>query len=356
MTTNLASPIEKTAVRAPACTQRIVFALTEESKSHYLPLFAEAGFPIAGYDWIDISSRDKTAWEKSLVEINPTLLVTGWGTPAMPESYAQSSCLGLRYVCHLAGSVKPMVPRSLLKRGVLVSNWGTTISHTVAEHAMLLVLGALRNLPAWKDYLDHWKDRVTPFAVYMLQTRSLRGRRVGIHGFGAVARELVEMLKPFQVEIASYSHGVPRELFKQHGVRCCDSLEELFSQSEIVIECEALTPLSRGSITEKVLRLLPEGAVFINVARGMIVDEAALSRVAGEGYLRVGLDVYRQEPLPDSSRLLAIQEALLSPHIAGPTVDSFPLIARFAARNIRAFLDGTPVDGVVTLEAYDRST
>ncbi len=347
---------KKSASSVKAGAEKILFALTAESKKQYLPLFSSIGFKALDYDWIDISSIDAPAWEKALFQIKPTVLVTCWGTPAIPESFARSPDLSLRYICHLAGGVKPMIPRHLIERGVLVSNWGTSISYAVAEHAILLVLAALRNLPTWNSFLDQWPDKITPFACSVLHTRSLRGRRVGLHGFGAIARELVAMLKPFQVELASYSSGVPRSLFEQHGVRCCDSLEELFSGSEVLIECEALTSRSRGSVTEKILRLLPEDAVFVNVGRGRVVDEGALARLASEGRLNVGLDVYDQEPLSLDSPLRQTPHTLLSPHIAGPTLDGFPILSRFAVENIRRYLDGGKIQGLVTLDAYDRST
>lgn len=80
--------------------------------------------------------------------MKPAVLVTGWGTPKLPDSHAALDALSLRHVCRLAGGVKPLVPRRLIERGVLVSNWGESISYTIAEHAVLLVLGLLRNLPA----------------------------------------------------------------------------------------------------------------------------------------------------------------------------------------------------------------
>lgn len=337
-------------------TTPIAFALAEDSKLHYMPLFDSVGFPAREHEWIDFSTMDEPEWEKTLYELNPAVLVTCWGTPAIPEHYARDPRTSLRYVCHLAGGLRPIIPRCLIERGVRVSNWGTSISHSVAEHAMLLVLGLLRNLPAWNSYIDQWPEQITPFAASILNTRSLRGKRVGLHGFGAIACELVEMLKPFKVELASYSKGVPKALFAQHGVRRCDSLEELFSGSDVLIECEALNSCSRGSVTEEILRLLPEGGIFVNVARGQIVDQSALMRLATEGRLGIALDVYEEEPLPVDSPLRRTPLTLLSPHIAGPTMDSFPILAQWAAKNIQSYLDGGKIEGLVNLDAYDRIT
>jgi phosphoglycerate dehydrogenase-like enzyme len=341
---------------ATGSATQIAFALAKDSRLHYRPLFDSLGFPAGGNEWIDISGMDEPEWEKTLYEVNPSVLVTCWGTPAIPENYARDPKTSLRYVCHLAGGLRPIIPRCLIERGVSVSNWGTSISHSVAEHAILLVLALLRNLPAWNSYFDHWPGQITPFTASILNTRSLRGKRVGLHGFGAIACELVAMLKPFQVELASYSKGVPASVFAQHSVRRCDSLEELFSGSDVLIECEALNPYSRGSVSEKILRLLPDGAIFVNVARGQIVDQGALVRLATEKRLSIALDVYEEEPLPLDSPLRRTPHTLLSPHIAGPTMDSFPILAQWAAKNIESYLDGGKIEGLVNLDAYDRIT
>jgi phosphoglycerate dehydrogenase-like enzyme len=348
--------LEEVAPCPPTAKERIAYALAPESRDYYLPLFHSANFDIPRPSWIDTTREDHDGWEKTLFDLDPTILVTGWGTPAIPDRFARSADLSLRYVCHLAGTVKPLVPRHLIERGVLVSNWGASISYIVAEHALLLVLGALRNLRGWDSFFRKWPSTMTPFTGVMLKTKSLRGQRVGLHGFGAIAHELVQMLKGLQVEVSSYSHGVPKHLFQQAQVHCCGSLEELFSTSDIIIECEALTPQSKGSVTADLLRLLPEDAVFVNVGRGQVVEEEALVKLASEGRLRLGLDVYQHEPLPLNSPLFKIPHALLSPPLAGPTEDGFPLLAEFAVHNIRRYLSNSDVEGRVTLEAYDRST
>jgi phosphoglycerate dehydrogenase-like enzyme len=214
----------------------------------------------------------------------------------------------------------------------------------------------LRNQTVWRSYLDAWPScgGVSPRTA--VRTRSLRGKQLGIHGFGAVARELIKMLQPFGVAISAYSSGVPAHLFEEYGVRRSKNLSELFSTSDIIIECEALTPTSKGSINEEVLRCLPDGAVFVNVGRGDVVDEEALVRVAAERDLRLGIDVFSHEPLAGDSPLRTLPQALLSPHIAGPTEDSFADLWEFAMSNLRRYLAGESIEGLVTLEVFDRST
>ena len=316
----------------------------------FLPNFSPADLPGFEPVCIDPAVLSPPAWAEALESRQPEVLVIGWGTPPIPVSYAASPGLTLRYVCHLGGGVHSLVPRMLLERGVLVSNWGTAISYTVAEHAVLLTLAALRNLPLWPSYLEMPPDRVA-----RIGTRGLRGKRVGIHGFGGIAREVVDMLQGFKVEIFAYSAGVPSELFQAHGVRECNSLQELFSTIDVLIECEGLNASTRGSVSEAVLDQLHDGAVFVNVGRGAVVDEAHLQRIASSGRVRVALDVFAMEPLKPSSPWLDIPAACISPHIGGPTADAGHICGEHGLRNVRRYLRGDAIEGAITLDLYDRS-
>jgi len=286
-------------------------------------------------------------WSEALHRIRPEILVTGWHTPLLPDE-----CPGLRYICHVAGSVRRHVPRSLLERGVVVGNWGETVADTVAEAAFAMILAALRRTQYFGDIMH--RDRGWQWAP--AGTLSLIERRVGIHGFGAVVRHLLPMLKPFRCPVLVYAAGMPDSCFVEHAVRRADSLEQLFDWADVVVEAEALTPTNRGCIGEPLLRRLRRDGVFVNVARGALVDEAALAKVAAEHGLRVALDVYETEPLAADSPLRGLADAVLFPHVAGPTEDRAHLCGELALENLARFVRGTPIIAPVTLAIYDRST
>ena len=332
----------------------VLFALDPSMKTGFLPGYDAAKLPPHREEWLDFTTLNPESWEKLLRTLRPEVLVTGWRSPGIPQSLVHDEALSVKYVCHVTGGVKGIVSRDIISRGIIVSNWGSTISHTIAEHAMLLILGALRNVPLWRPNMTEPSFE----AKIPITTRSLRGRKIGIHGFGAIVRELISFLKPFGVSISSYSAGVPAELFKQQGVHRCESLEDLASNCEIFVELEALTPQSTGTVNAHVLSLLPHGAVFVNVGRGAVVDEVALGDLATKGKINVALDVYAHEPLPQDSPLFKVPNALLSPHIAGPTQDGLLLCGEFALSNLRRYLSGHPeqIEGKVTVEIYDRTT
>jgi phosphoglycerate dehydrogenase-like enzyme/sugar phosphate isomerase/epimerase len=314
--------------------------------------------PIAGKvqaRWFDPSGDPEADWAKTLADFQPTVLVTGWSTRPLPESYVGDPGCRLEYVCHLFGSVRALVPRAFLERGGCVTNWGDAVAAQVAEHALLLALGALRNMKKWDGFIRE-RGEAGSHSTVTLGTRTLFGRKVGLHGFGRIARELVKLLKPFGVTISAYSDGVPGEFIREHGVTPAGSLEQVFAGSDVLFECEALTPGTAGTVTARVLAALPDHAVFVNVGRGRVVDEEALLREAASGRIRVALDVVIEEPLTAQSPAAKIPDALLSPHIAGPTFDRYPRLGAAALENVARYISRKPLESVVTLRDYDRST
>ncbi len=298
---------------------------------------------------IDDADFAKPRWSGKFAELKPDAVLSCWGTPTVPPA----ALPGLKIVAHSTGGVRQLVSRQMIENGLLVTNWGELAAPSVAECALLLILCALRKVTAISFTMHH--DKSWP-AFGSVGDRGLFGRRVGLHGFGHIARFLVTLLKPFGCRISSYSAGVPKQVFLEQGVTPVDSLEELFASSEVLVEVEALTPATRHSITEELFRLLPPGAVFVNVGRGAVVDEAALIKIALEGKIQFGLDVYESEPPPPDSPLRGLPNVTMLPHIGGPTPDRLIECGGRAVENLLRFARGEKPIGAITPEIYDRST
>jgi phosphoglycerate dehydrogenase-like enzyme len=334
--------------------KRITVALSDAEIGDFFPgeLWAELQKIAPRVQRIRTPLNGESDWPRMLRDSQAEVLVTCWQTPSLNSTVSVADLSGLRYVCHLAGTVRRLVPRELIANGLLVTNWGKSISATVSECTLMLILMALRRASYWSIAMHRegkWKDS-TAF------TQSLIGRRVGLHGFGAIAQGLVPMLRPFTNHIQTFSPSVATEVFQQFGVKPVSSLEELFATSDVVVELAAATPENHHIITEKLLRSIPPGGVFVNVGRGSVVDEQALIRVAREGKLQVALDVYETEPLPGDSPLRGLPNVTLLPHLGGPTHDRRRDSGALALKNLRAYLRGEPLDSVVTLDIYDRAT
>ena len=305
--------------------------------------------PCEVFDGEAMSAKE---WRQTLAQHNPEILVAGWKTPPLPDDVLKEVAPALRYVCYLPGSIRKLVTRKMIEDGLIVSNWASSISRTVAECALLLALGCLRNTSYWNEQMHNrggWKDGST-------QTQSLFERRIGIHGYGAVAQALIPLLRPFTNKISAYSEGVPTEVYEQDGVTLADSLESLFSNNDVIFEIEALTPERENVVDEAMLRRIPKGGTFVNIARGALVNEEDLLKVAREGHIQVGLDVYQVEPLPADHSFRGCHNIMLLPHLGGPTTDRRRDAADHSLENLKRYKQGETIVSPVTPEIYDRST
>lgn len=293
------------------------------------------------------------SWRLQLEDYQPEILISGWSTPKVPDDHSYENH-PLRYVCCLTGSVRNKVSKNLIESGLTVTNWGPSVSETVAESALMLSLMALRQAAHWQHIMHTPNGWATDNGN--IGQLSLFERRIGLHGFGQVAQAFTRLAEPFRTKCMTYSPWTPDSVLEEFGVARAESLESLFDRNEIIVELAALTKETAGSISEDLLRRLPPHGVFVNVGRGAIVDEEALCRLVEETGLRVGLDVFATEPLPSDSPLRSNPATALTPHQAGPTEDRMAEVGRFAIRNIQNYLLGRPLEAVIDIESYDLMT
>lgn len=297
---------------------------------------------------VDPLTLDQEGYLRLLQEVNPDVIVAAWKTRPLPAPLPPN----LKYVCYLCGSVKKLVTRHHLEQGLIVTNWGGSISRIVAEWALFHVLCCLRRATYWAlvMHLDQgWKNGGT-------ETASLFGRSVGIHGYGMVARELIRLMQLFNTRVQVFAPDADQINEQATGIRRAASLEALFADNDIIVELAPLVPETTGIITERLLRLIRPGGVFVNVGRGAVVDEAALLRVAREGKIQIGLDVFAQEPLPGDSAFRGLRNVTLTPHIAGPTTDRRCDAGAFALKNLKAYAADQVLSAVVTPASFDQSS
>ena len=208
-------------------------------------------------------------------------------------------------------------------------------AESVAEHTLLLILACLRRLTtiAKNTQSAIWKKQEQG-----VQTGELKGKTIGIVGMGNIAQTLVGMLKPFHVKILYYNlEQMPKDYETQNNMSFV-SLDELLKLSDVVTLHCALTEETKNLICEKTIRMMKSGAVLINTARGEIVNPDALAEALRSGKLSyAALDVHVKEPIPEDYPLRGLDNAILTPHIAGVTSDSFRAMMHDAFRNIECF-------------------
>jgi phosphoglycerate dehydrogenase-like enzyme len=218
--------------------------------------------------------------------------------------------------------------------GIIVANGQVPENYlSVSESTILLILACLYSLHWWerrlRDNLPH------PESV---PGRMLRGRTVGMIGFGNIARGIAARLQGWDVVMQTYTPRLRSPL--PDGIRRVD-LEELLATSDVVCVLAPLNDETRGMLNMERLRMMKPDAVLVNTSRGGIVDEAALVQIARErpGF-RIALDVFAREPLPAESPLREIPEAILTPHAIGHTRESVAALPPAAIENASRIVRG----------------
>jgi phosphoglycerate dehydrogenase-like enzyme len=235
--------------------------------------------------------------------------------------------------------------RGLAQIGVPVADNGGANAPTVAEHALLLMLAVLRRLPMHHEALQRgeWLGLTRGLSL-----RELRGKRVGIVGFGRIGRDVARMVRgflaePVYVDAVAAPAGVEREL----GARRV-GLDELLATSDVVTLHTPLNADTLGLIDEAAIARMKPGAILINTSRGPVVDEAALVAALKAGRIAgAGLDVFQEEPIGGDHPLLGMDNVVLTPHVAGTTIDTWTRRIEFGLGNIERVARGEPALSVV---------
>jgi phosphoglycerate dehydrogenase-like enzyme len=218
--------------------------------------------------------------------------------------------------------------------GVIVANGHTREnSESLAEATILLVLAALYDLHASEAILRHNLARpAQPTA------RMLRGKTIGMIGFGEIARAMVVRLSGWDVRMLVCARSVHTDA---PGNVTWVGIDELLRRSDVVCVLASLNAETENLLNAERLRLLKPGAVLVNTARGAIIDEVALYQIAGERPdLLLALDTFTTEPLPSNSPLRSLPNAILTPHMVGHTQESIAAVPATAVENVRRILAG----------------
>ena len=226
------------------------------------------------------------------------------------------------------------------KRGVPVALTPEGTIPAVAEHVIMLILGLYRHLVQAHNALarGEWIHKQLRAECLMLE-----GKTLGIIGIGRTGREVLRRAQPFDVRPIYHDlRQLPAEEEKRLGIEY-RSLDTLLSEADIVTLHVFLSEGSRGLIGERELNLMKPTAILINTSRGDVVEEAALYRALKERRIAgAGIDVFEEEPTPSENPLLRLDNVLLTPHLAGGTLDSMRQKARAQYENFRRVVDGLP--------------
>ncbi|RXF74222.1 2-hydroxyacid dehydrogenase [Hansschlegelia zhihuaiae] len=225
------------------------------------------------------------------------------------------------------------------RRGIMVTNTPEVLNDEVADFTIGLLLATIREIPQSDAYVraGNWPDG--PFRL----SASLRDRTIGIVGMGQIGQAIARRLEAFGRPIAYHSRRKVEGLaYAYHP-----TVVELAASVDVLIAIVPGGPATKGMIDAAVLSALGPNGVLINVARGSVVDEAALVKALAAGEIAAaGLDVFEREPRP-SPELLAFDNVVLCPHIGSGTHHTRGRMAALGVENLTSWFAGkgpvTPV-------------
>ena len=246
----------------------------------------------------------------------------------------------VRWVHSISAGVEHLPLDVMAEREILLTNSAGAYASAMAEYAVAGMVMVSRNLPSW---LEGQRERRW-LEADSFEASLLRGKRLGIVGYGAVGRELATAARALGMEVWAtkrsplFLSGEPLDRLLPS-----DALHELLAASDVVALCASLNSSTRHLIGERELAAMKPSAVLVNVARGGLVDEVALVRALKEGAIRGAmLDVTTEEPLPADSDLWSAPNLLITPHISGNAPESWRWEVEFFCANLRLYLDGSP--------------
>lgn len=231
--------------------------------------------------------------------------------------------------------------------GVVVTYAGGGVSPAVAEHAMALMLALCRRVPDMVNTIMARKawDRT----LIAPKARSLEGATLALVGYGHIGRELARRARAFDMRVLTVSRSAQKDEYVDEAWPLA-RLHDALAQADVVVAAIALTPETTHLLGEAEFAACKRGALLVNVARGPVLDQAALVRALESGQIGgAGLDVSDPEPLPAGDPLWNAPNVLISPHFAGSgSPRSVERLAEGVAENLRRFIAKEPPLHVVS--------
>lgn len=241
---------------------------------------------------------------------------------------------GLKIIAKNGAGVDSVDLDEAARRGIAVAVAQGANAGAVAEHSVAMMLSLVRDLAG----LDR-KVRAGGWEGSTYQGRDFRSMVVGIVGYGSIGRATARLASALGAQVVVLPGIGEVEDFERE-----DDLDRLLSRVDILSLHCPLMDSTRGLIGRRELALMKPGALLVNTARGPIVDEAALVDALRSGHLGgAGLDTFEVEPVAADNPLLALDNVILTPHVAGVTRNAALQVATITARNVVEILAGRPL-------------
>lgn len=239
----------------------------------------------------------------------------------------------LKYIIRAGEGTDNIDKAYCAEKGIKVSNTPGANNNSAAEHAMALMMTVLRKTAQADASLKEGKWEKSKFTGNELWKKT-----VGIMGFGRIGQLLCKRLQGFEPQVLFFDPSVEKSEFPY--AKKANTLEELFSQSDIVSIHTPLLDATKGVVNKELLSKMKSDAILINAARGKIVNEDDLAQALSDGTIKAaGFDVFANEPIESESKLLKAPNLTMTPHLGGSTEEAQFRVGEMAAHQMAEFFN-----------------
>lgn len=263
------------------------------------------------------------------------------------------SATHLKVIANLAVGFDNIDIQAATTRQIYVCNTPDVLSDTTADLAMTLLMTTARNILEASAHIK--ENKWTSWSPYLLAGRDIHHKTLGIVGMGKIGEVLAKRAAGFDMNILYHNRSRNEQAENSLPVTYV-SMDDLLKKSDFVVCLTPLTKQTKNMFNEQAFKKMKKSAMFINVSRGGVVDEAALLKALNEEEIAAaGLDVFVNEPI-DSSHPLAIHPKVVAlPHIGSATVETRTSMIKLAVQNIEGVLAGHFPSTIINRELVPNS-
>lgn len=279
------------------------------------------------------------------------ILLASWGCPKFNNEFLEGMP-SLKMVAYAAGTVKKIVSDEFWTRDIKITSAAAANATAVAEYTVAAMVFMAKNVRhGAEEYKDDNKQK---FLTLRDMPRGFNDLNVGLVGASHVGREVVRLLKSYNVQIGVYDPYLTYDDAATLGVQKME-LNDLMTWSDVVSIHAPKLPETVGLIGREQFSLMKDGSFFINTARGTIVDYQALAEITPQKNIEVVLDVTDpDEPLVADSPLRRLRNIMITPHIAGSRGNEQQLMGTLAIEEIIRYVTGKPLQHAVAQRDLSR--
>lgn len=291
----------------------------------------------------EVTVYDRTQPEDAADRIADAQIVLINKTPITAQLL--DACPNLKLICVEATGYNVVDCEAARRRGITVCNVPAYGTDAVAQFTFSLLLELCNRVGHHDDFVHNggW-CRCPDFCYWDTPQMELAGKTIGIIGFGRIGRAVAKIANAFNMRVLAYNRSRCAE---GEALGTYVALDDLLAQSDIVsLHCPQ-TEQTQKLINAQTLSKMKDGAILLNTARGGLVEEEHLAQALCSGKLRgAAMDVVSCEPMKPDNPLLCAPNCIITPHMAWAPIETRQRIIDCTVKNIRAWLDGAPINTV----------